>query len=76
MTSVAQTRQHVGRDALQRRDVPVERIEDHVLDATERLDLAADPVHQRVGLAEEVELLPVVEVHAREDTELRGGTVR
>ena len=56
---------------LEVRRIPVERVEDQVVDAAQRLDLAPDPLGDLLGLAEQVELLPVVEVHARVDAEQR-----
>src|SRR6186997_584346 len=75
-TSGRDEREHALGEDLELRRIPVEGVEDQVVDAAERLDLAADPLGDRLGLSEQVELLPVVEIHAAVDREERGGRLR
>src|SRR6185369_18013364 len=73
-TSGRDEREHPLGEDLEPGRIPVERVQDQVIHAAEGLDLPPDALGNGLGLAEQVELLPVLEIHAAVDREeLRGG---
>src|SRR3954470_24708782 len=75
-TSGRDKRQDALGEDLELGGIPVERVQDQVIDAAQRLDLAPDPLGDRLRLAEQVELLPVLEIHAAVDREERRSRLR
>src|SRR4029453_18038605 len=63
ISAMGDPRQHLARQKLELLHPPVKGVQPAPLAAVQGVELAPDPVCQLLGLAEQVELPPVVEVH-------------
>src|SRR3990172_12395732 len=75
VSGLGDLRQDLAGQELELLYAPVEGPQHDLLAAAEGGDLRADLLRQLLGLAQEVELLPVRQVHARVDLEVRGGNL-